>query len=74
LQAGDLIAYHRLDNWPHPPIFISQVTGYWPTLQSVVAQMVLALVYIVGGVYAFVVKPRRQRRALATPHSSLAAA
>ena len=61
LQAGDLIAYHRLDNWPRIPIFLSQVTGYWPTLQSIVAQIVLSAVYLSGAVYVFLVKPRRQR-------------
>jgi len=61
LQAGDLIAYHRLDSWPHLPIFLSQVTGYWNTVQSIVAQIVLTLIYILGAIYAFVIKPRRQR-------------
>jgi high-affinity iron transporter len=61
LQAGDLIQYHRLDNWPRIPIFLSQVTGYWPTLQSVVAQIGLLAVYILGALYAFVLRPRRQR-------------
>jgi len=61
LQAGDLIAYHRLDDWPHLPIFLSQVTGYWNTLQSIVAQIVLSLIYILGALYVFVIKPRRQR-------------
>jgi high-affinity iron transporter len=74
LQAGDLIAYHRLDNWPRPPIFISQVTGYWPTLQSVIAQIALSLVYVAGAVYAFIVKPRRERRMARTSHQSLAPA
>jgi high-affinity iron transporter len=74
LQAGDLIAYHRLDSWPRPPIFISQVTGYWPTLQSVIAQIALSLVYIAGAVYAFVVRPRRERRMARTSHQSLAPA
>jgi len=60
LQAGDLIAYHRLDSWPHMPIFLSQVTGYWNTVQSIVAQVVLSLIYILGAIYAFVIKPRRQ--------------
>ncbi len=68
LQAGDLIAYHRLDSWPRIPIFLSQVTGYWPTLQSVVAQIVLLAIYTAGAVYVFVVKPYRQRaHAPATP-------
>jgi high-affinity iron transporter len=70
LQVGDLIAYHRLENWPRPPIFLSQVTGYWPTVQSLVAQAVLALVYIVGGMYVFVVKPRRHRAQTSTPPAS----
>jgi high-affinity iron transporter len=59
LQAGDLIAYHRLDSWPRIPIFLSQVTGYWPTLQSVLAQIALSAIYLGGAVYVFVVKPRR---------------
>ncbi len=61
LQAGDLIAYNRLDNWPRIPIFLSQVTGYWPTVQSVVAQIVLSTIYLAGALYVFVIKPRRQR-------------
>jgi high-affinity iron transporter len=71
LQAGDLIAYHRLDSWPRIPIFLSQVTGYWPTLQSVVAQIALLAIYIVGAVYAFVLRPRRQRASTPTTPSSL---
>ncbi len=61
LQAGDLIAYHRLDSWPRLPIFLAQVTGYWPTVQSVVAQLSLSAIYIAGAVYVFVIKPRRTR-------------
>ncbi len=61
LQAGDLIAYHRLDSWPHMPIFLSQVTGYWNTVQSIVAQIILSLIYIGGAVYVFLIKPRRAR-------------
>jgi len=68
LQAGDLIAYHRLDNWPRLPIFLAQVTGYWPTLQSIVAQAVLLAIYAAGAVYMFVIRPRRQR-----PHTPVAA-
>ena len=69
LQAGDLIAYHRLDSWPRLPIFLSQVTGYWPTVQSVVAQIALSAIYIGGAVYVFVIKPRRSRASNATSAS-----
>jgi high-affinity iron transporter len=61
LQAGDLIAYHRLDSWPHMPILLSQVTGYWNTVQSIVAQIILSLIYIGGAAYVFLIKPRRAR-------------
>jgi high-affinity iron transporter len=46
---------------PRAPIFLSQATGYWPTAQTTLAQLALALVYVVGGLYGFVIKPRRQR-------------
>ena len=74
LQAGDVIAYHRLDSWPRLPIFLSQVTGYWPTLQSVVAQIVLLAIYTAGAVYMFVVRPYRQRATKPTTPSPLVAA
>lgn len=73
LQAGDLIAYHRLDNWPHLPIFLSQVTGYWPTLQSVVAQIALSLIYISGALYVLVIKVRRGRRTSTAAHAMVGA-
>jgi high-affinity iron transporter len=74
LQAGDLIAYHRLDSWPRMPIFLSQVTGYWPTLQSIVAQIVLSAIYIAGAVYMFVIKPHRLRAKTPSNPTSLVAA
>ena len=61
LQAGDLIAYNRLDSWPRLPIFLAQATGYWPTVQSVVAQISLSAIFVGGAVYVFVIKPRRTR-------------
>ena len=48
---------------PALPIFVAEATGYWPTLQVVVAQFALAFVYIAGAIYVFVVKPRLARRA-----------
>lgn len=45
------------------PIFLAQATGWWPTVQTVVAQGVLLAIYAVGAVYAFVIKPRRDEAA-----------
>jgi high-affinity iron transporter len=69
LQAADVIDYHRLQSWPRLPIFLSQATGYWPTRETVIAQAVLTFVYLLGGFYMFVIRPRRQRQqpSLASP-------
>ena len=48
LQAADVIDYHRLPSWPRLPIFLSQATGYWPTRETVIAQVSLLLVYVIG--------------------------
>lgn len=65
LQAADVIAYRRTSG-PRLPIFLAEATGIWPTWPSLIAQLVLSLVYISGAVYVFVVKPRLARRS-ATP-------
>jgi high-affinity iron transporter len=62
LQESAIINIHFLDGWPNLPIFLAQATGYYPTLPSVLAQAALALIYLVGGTYTFVVAPRRRRR------------
>jgi high-affinity iron transporter len=59
LQAADVITYHRLAGWPRASIFLSEATGYWPTLPSIVAQAGLTFVYLVGALYTFVIRPRR---------------
>ena len=62
LQEAAVIDLHFLDGWPSLPIFLAQATGYYPTLPSVLAQIILTTIYIVGGVYTFVIAPRRRRR------------
>jgi high-affinity iron transporter len=58
LQEADAIGLHRWDNWPRAPIFLSQSLGYWPSRETITAQAALALVYVLGAVYMFVVRPR----------------
>jgi high-affinity Fe2+/Pb2+ permease len=60
LQEAAVIDFHRLD-WPRLPIFLAQTTGYHPTTEVVVAQAILAAVYMLGALYMFVIRPRRQR-------------
>ena len=40
---------------------MSQSLGYWPSRETILAQAALAVVYISGAVYMFVLRPRRQR-------------
>jgi len=63
LQEGAVLDMHRLNGWPRLPIFLAQATGYYPTVASVLAQSILTGVYVVGGIYTFVIRPRRLRRA-----------
>jgi high-affinity iron transporter len=46
---------------PRLPIFLAQACGWWRTVQTATAQFVLAVVYVAGATYAFVLKPRRDR-------------
>jgi high-affinity iron transporter len=62
LQTADVVGYTHLDNWPELPIFLSQATGYWPTVETVGAQLGLTVVYVGGALYMFVVRPRLQQR------------
>ena len=47
---------------PRLPIFLADLTGFHPTLQSLVAQAALAAVYIAGAIWMFVIMPARERR------------
>lgn len=61
LQVSDVIAFTRLESWPHLPIFLAQATGYSPTRETVIAQGLLGAVYLAGGIWVFAVRPLRQR-------------
>lgn len=63
LQEAAVLDLHVLDGWPHLPIFLAQATGYFPTLPSVVGQVALLVVYLVGAVVTY--GYARRRRSLA---------
>jgi high-affinity iron transporter len=66
LQEADVIALHRWPDWPRAPIFLSQSLGYWPSRETITAQMALITVYAVGALYMFVLRPQL-RRSTPTP-------
>src|ERR1700712_4011683 len=45
LQAADVITYRRTSG-PRLPIFLAEATGIWPTVWSLLAQALLAAVYL----------------------------
>jgi high-affinity iron transporter len=63
LQSADRIPTTPLHGWPRMPIFLSEATGYRPTVQTVTAQAILAAVYLLGALWVFVLSPMRVRRA-----------
>jgi len=63
LQGADVIGFTALQGWPRAPIFLAQATGYWPTVQTVSAQLALTVIYSLGAVYMFGVRPHRLRQA-----------
>ena len=73
LQSADVLGYHSLSAAPRLPIFLAEATGVWPTRESLLAQGALALVYVMGGLYVFVIKARLDRRR-AQPVSRMVAA
>jgi high-affinity iron transporter len=63
LQSADVIAFTRLESWPHLPIFLAQATGYSPTRETVFAQLALTAVYVAGAIWVFAIRPARRRAA-----------
>lgn len=63
LQTATLLPFSRLDGWPRLPIFLAQMTGYTPTVQTVLAQAGLAAVYLAGAGWLLWAARRRRRGA-----------
>ncbi|MDP8957474.1 MAG: FTR1 family protein [Actinomycetota bacterium] len=61
LQEATVVPVAFLDWVPRLPIFLADLTGWHPTVQTILAQLGLALVYGVGALWTFVLRPRRER-------------
>ena len=62
-QEADLVPITLIEGLPSLPFFLAELTGWHPTLQTIVAQVALASVYVAGAVWTFVLVPRRIRQA-----------
>lgn len=62
LQVLDIVPYTgMLGTIPRLDINMATMTGIYPTLETVVAQIVLLVVYLVGASYVLILRPRRER-------------
>ena len=63
LQTLDIVSYtSMLGTIPRLDISLATMTGIYPTLETVVAQIVLLSVYLVASSYVLVARPRRAAR------------
>ncbi len=61
LQSADLVAATPVDGF-RLPIFLAELTGIHPTVQSLMTQLVMLVVFAGGAVWVFAVQPARARR------------
>lgn len=64
LQQSATIPVTFLEGVPRLPIFLAELTGWHPTAQTLLTQAVLALIYVAGAIWTFVILPRREKRVL----------
>jgi high-affinity iron transporter len=60
-EVGYIQTTHLIGTVPRLDINTAAMTGIHPTLETIVAQLVLLCVYLVGSLYVLVVQPRRNR-------------
>ena len=61
-QEAALIPVTYLESLPRAPIFLAHLTGWYPTRETILAQGLLTLVYVLGAIWTFVMIPRREKR------------
>lgn len=60
-EVGYISTTHLIGIIPRLDINLATMTGIHPTLETVVAQIILLAVYLTGSLYVLVLKPRRQK-------------
>ncbi len=60
-ELGYISTTSLIGTVPRLDINLAEMTGIHPTLESVVAQLILLAIYAVGSVYILIIKPRRTK-------------
>ena len=63
LQKAAVLTVTVIDGAPRLPIFLAELTGYHPTVQTLAAQAGLIAVYVAGGVWLLLTRRRAPRPA-----------
>jgi len=65
LQILDIVPYTSLLGVvPRLDINLATMTGIYPTLETIVAQIILLGIYLVASLYVLVMKPRKEKQLL----------
>jgi high-affinity iron transporter len=63
LQEADLLAVTPIQgDWARLPVFAAELTGIHPTVQGMVAQLTLLVIYAIGAAWVFGIGPAWRRR------------
>jgi high-affinity iron transporter len=63
LQEVDVIGATPIEGeWARLPIFLAELTGIHPTVEGIAVQAGMLVVYALGALYVFVIRPARERR------------
>lgn len=63
LQILDIVPYTSLLGIvPRLDINLATMTGIYPTLESIVAQIILLAIYLVASMYVLVIRPQKEKR------------
>lgn len=60
-EVGYIPTTHMIGTIPRLDINLAAMTGIHPTLETIVAQVVLLAVYLAGSTYVLILRPRRQK-------------
>jgi high-affinity iron transporter len=63
LQTLDLVPFtSMLGTIPRLDINMAKMTGIYPTLETVIGQIILLAVYLVASAYVLVIRPKREEK------------
>ncbi|MBA3750187.1 MAG: FTR1 family protein, partial [Nitrosopumilus sp.] len=68
-ELGYISTTHLLGLIPRFDINIATMTGIHPTLETIVAQVILLSIYLIGSIYILIIQPRKQQIIAATRKS-----